>query len=290
MLQHTATHCPSSVIVLNYTIFWQHTAAHCNALQHTATHCIALQHTAPHFTALQHTAMHCSTKTLHLMPMRLASGKLVERVRNDLHMRRPRHTATRCNTLQQLSLTATPYNKLQRTSTHCNTLQHTATHRNTLQYTLTHCSTQTPHLTPTHCNALQHTATHYTILLLTATHKHSTWRQCTLRLASSSREYVTMYTCGGRGSQLNFFFGRTLYRSFDIPFAYDELAEFAARALYLCILCEYIKPHVNGNEYADSCRFNPRLQIYSLHICQLIRFSLLFGKKNKAHEISFALD
>ena len=52
-----------------------------------------------------------------------------------------------------------------------------------------------------------------------------------------------------------------------------------------------IKPHVNGNEYDDSCRFNPRSQIYSLHICQLIRFSLLFGKnKNKAHEISFALD
>ena len=136
----------------------------CNTLQRTATHC----------NAMQHTAMHCSTKTQHLMPMRLASGKLVERVRNDLHMRRPRHTATRCNTLQQLSLTATPYNKLQRTSTHCNTLQHTATHRNTLQYTLTHCSTQTPHLTPTHCNALQHTATHYTILLHTATHKHST--------------------------------------------------------------------------------------------------------------------
>ena len=53
---------------------------------------------------------------------------------------------------------------------------------------------------------------------------------------------------------------------------------------------EKIKTHVNDNEYADSCRFNPRSQIYSLHICQLIRFSLLFGKKNKAHEISFALD
>ena len=52
-----------------------------------------------------------------------------------------------------------------------------------------------------------------------------------------------------------------------------------------------IKTHDNGNEYADSCRFNPRSQIYSLHICQLIRFSLLFGgKKNKAHEKSFALN
>jgi len=43
-----------------------------------------------------------------------------------------------------------------------------------------------------------------------------------------------------------------------------------------------IKPHVNGNEYADSCRFNPRSQIYSSHICQLIRFSLLFGGKKQS--------
>ena len=51
------------------------------------------------------------------------------------------------------------------------------------------------------------------------------------------------------------------------------------------------KTHVNDNEYADSSRFMARSQIYSLHICQLIRFSLLFGeKKNKAHEISFALN
>jgi len=49
-------------------------------------------------------------------------------VRMSAHASFPiQHTATRCNTLQQL----------QHTSTHCNTLQHTAIHCNTLQHIAT---------------------------------------------------------------------------------------------------------------------------------------------------------
>ena len=44
-----------------------------------------------------------------------------------------------------------------------------------------------------------------------------------------------------------------------------------------------IKPHVNGNEYADACRFNPRSQIYSSNICQLIRWSHYYlGEKKQS--------
>ena len=43
------------------------------------------------------------------------------------------------------------------------------------------------------------------------------------------------------------------------------------------------KTHVNDNEYADSCRFNPRSQIYSSHICQLIRWSHYYlGEKKQS--------
>ena len=41
------------------------------------------------------------------------------------------------------------------------------------------------------------------------------------------------------------------------------------------------KTHVNDNEYADSSRFMARSQDYSFDICYSIRFSLLFGGKNK---------
>ena len=46
------------------------------------------------------------------------------------------HTATRCNTLQNI----VPHTQhtLQHTATHCNTLQRTAKHYNTLQHTLQH--------------------------------------------------------------------------------------------------------------------------------------------------------
>ena len=50
-----------------------------------------------------------------------------------------------------------------------------------------------------------------------------------------------------------------------------------------------IKTHVNDNEYADSSRYRTIAELFISYL--LIRFSLLFGKKkDKAHEISFALD
>jgi len=56
----------------------------------------------------------------------------------------------------EVTLCTTPYDTLQHTATHCNTLQNIANPRNTLQHTATH----TMHRTATHCNTLPHTATH----------------------------------------------------------------------------------------------------------------------------------
>ena len=63
------------------------------------------------------------------------------------------HTATHCNTLQQIGLY---YNTLEHTTTHRYTRQHTAEHYKTLHHVATHCSTL-KHITP-HCNTPQHTA------------------------------------------------------------------------------------------------------------------------------------
>jgi len=60
------------------------------------------------------------------------------------------------NVLWEVTLSTTPYDTLQHTATHCNTLQNIANPRNTLQHTATH----TMHRTATHCNTLPHTATH----------------------------------------------------------------------------------------------------------------------------------
>ena len=51
---------------------------------------------------------------------------------------------------------------------------------------------------------------------------------------------------------------------------------------------EKIKTHVNDNEYADSSRYRTIAEPFISYL--LIMFSLLFGKKDKAHEISFVLD
>ena len=56
-LQHIATHCSVSRIVICVPVQKKHTATHCNTLQHTATHCNTLQHTATHCNTLQHTAV-----------------------------------------------------------------------------------------------------------------------------------------------------------------------------------------------------------------------------------------
>ena len=52
---------------------------------------------------------------------------------------------------------------------------------------------------------------------------------------------------------------------------------------------EKIKTHVNDNEYADTSIFIARSQNYSFHMCYIDSHCYL-GKKNKAHEISFAVD
>ena len=49
---------------------------------------------------------------------------------------------------------------------------------------------------------------------------------------------------------------------------------------------EKIKTHVNDNEYADSSRYCTIAEVFISYL--LIWFSL--GKKDKAQEISFALD
>ena len=82
-------------------------------------------------------------------------------------------TATRCNTLQRITL--------QHTATRCNTLQHAATRCNTLQHAATRCNSlfrnRTSNVgslfgatTASHRNTLQHTASQCHTLQHTATH------------------------------------------------------------------------------------------------------------------------
>ena len=52
---------------------------------------------------------------------------------------------------------------------------------------------------------------------------------------------------------------------------------------------EKIKTHVNGNEYADSFRFTIANLFITYLLVNLILI-IVWEKKNKAHEISFALN
>ena len=52
---------------------------------------------------------------------------------------------------------------------------------------------------------------------------------------------------------------------------------------------EKIKTHVYDNEYADSSRYCTIAELFISYLLILVLI-VIWGKKNKAHEISFASD
>jgi len=93
---------------------WMSHVAHMNELCRTYPRLSAEEHAAIHWNILQHTATHCNT------------------LQNILH-------AYSCDRLKISSyrIKISSYRAQQHATIHCNTLQHTATHRKTLQHRCT---------------------------------------------------------------------------------------------------------------------------------------------------------
>jgi len=132
-LQHTATYCNTLQHTATYCNTLQHTATYCNILQHTQTLCNILKHSAPasvfrvapsrhlwcnpttSFHTLQRTAMHSN---ILQQPLSSTSPPCL------IHFTHCQHTATRCTTLQHLSLS-----RVHSHCNSCNTLHHPAPSR-----------------------------------------------------------------------------------------------------------------------------------------------------------------